>query len=306
MLRRFVPRLCSVAQRAAEEPPRRLLRYHFLVSALPMVGFGFMDNTIMIRSGDLIDNTVGEAFGLSTLTAAACGQALSDVCGVTFGTTIEEIAASWGLHPVTWTGRQGSLRSVRLLGTAGAATGVFLGCCLGMTNLLFMDLGARERTEKAKELKTIFATVVDSSKDLLNTELATIWLMGEDGKTLWTTAGTNLGERMLTREINWEQRPEEATSLTVACVLDKKELVVQNCYADSRFNRENDKRSNFVTHNMLCIPILNDAKDKVLGVVQFVNKRGMTGKDYADFNANDAKLAKMMAHHVAIFLAQAK
>ena len=35
-----------------------------------MVGFGLMDNTIMIHAGNLIDCTLGVTFGLSTLSAA--------------------------------------------------------------------------------------------------------------------------------------------------------------------------------------------------------------------------------------------
>jgi len=45
-----------------------------VASAVPMVGFGFMDNTIMIHAGEYLDTTVGVTFGLSTLTAAAMGQ----------------------------------------------------------------------------------------------------------------------------------------------------------------------------------------------------------------------------------------
>ena len=37
--------------------------------AVPMVGFGFMDNIIMIQVGDLIDSTLGVTFGLATITA---------------------------------------------------------------------------------------------------------------------------------------------------------------------------------------------------------------------------------------------
>ncbi|EOD36166.1 hypothetical protein EMIHUDRAFT_49391, partial [Emiliania huxleyi CCMP1516] len=57
-------------------------------SALPMVGFGFMDNTVMIQAGNAIDCTLGVSFGLSTLTAlraAAFGQVCSDSAGVLFG-----------------------------------------------------------------------------------------------------------------------------------------------------------------------------------------------------------------------------
>ena len=59
---------------AVTPPPRAELKKFFVASAVPMIGFGFMDNLIMIQAGDLIDNTTGVRFGLATLTAAAFGQ----------------------------------------------------------------------------------------------------------------------------------------------------------------------------------------------------------------------------------------
>lgn len=44
-----------------------------------MVGFGFMDNFIMVQAGGYIDATLGVQLGLATLTAAAMGQVVSDV-----------------------------------------------------------------------------------------------------------------------------------------------------------------------------------------------------------------------------------
>ena len=40
-----------------------------------MLGFGFMDNIIMIQAGDYIDTTFGAVLGISTLTAAGFGNA---------------------------------------------------------------------------------------------------------------------------------------------------------------------------------------------------------------------------------------
>mmetsp|Transcript_11351 Transcript_11351/g.24078 ORF Transcript_11351/g.24078 Transcript_11351/m.24078 type:complete len:229 (+) Transcript_11351:90-776(+) len=60
-------------------PTSSQLQNLFLASAIPMVGFGFMDNFIMIQAGGLIDSTLGVKFGLATLTAAAMGQVVSDV-----------------------------------------------------------------------------------------------------------------------------------------------------------------------------------------------------------------------------------
>ena len=39
---------------------------------VPFIAFGFVDNTVLIYAGDYIDNTVGVAFGLSSLAAGLC------------------------------------------------------------------------------------------------------------------------------------------------------------------------------------------------------------------------------------------
>ncbi|KAJ1472793.1 hypothetical protein T484DRAFT_1838987 [Baffinella frigidus] len=80
---------------SGDEEPRGLTdvqkRLLFIQAAVPMIGFGFMDNMVMIFMGDLIDSTLGVTFGLSTLTAAGFGQIFSDVSGVCFGGTVEAL-----------------------------------------------------------------------------------------------------------------------------------------------------------------------------------------------------------------------
>lgn len=133
---------------AAEAVPpvtRAQLRQLMFTSAVPMVGFGMMDNFVMIQAGELIDLTLGVTFGLSTLTAAACGQVFSDVAGVTFGGTVDALAAKLGLPVVDISARQRASRPAKIASTFGAAVGVVIGCFIGMTSLLFMDLDRAER-----------------------------------------------------------------------------------------------------------------------------------------------------------------
>ena len=281
-----------------EKPPRKLLWYHFLFSGIPMVGFGFIDNSIMLRAGDLIDSAVGDTFKLHSMTAAALGQSISDVCGVLFGSSIAALAYKMGLRAANFSDTQKDLRVVRYFGTAGAAVGVFLGCCIGMTNLLFMDLGAKERERKEKELHTIFQTVVSSSKDIIGAETSTIWIMNNEGSELWTPAGTGLAGAVLRRIVATDR------GLTVACVKAKEIINVKDCYLDERFDCTFDKKHGLLTKSMLCVPVLSD-DGKVLGVVQFINKAGKNGT-VGSFDEADVKLGRMLAHHVAIFINQSK
>merc|ERR1719461_2398834 len=102
---RFFRRLfCSVAD--IPKIPSSELRRQFLCAAIPMVGFGFIDNTVMIRAGDAIDQNLGTMFGMATLTAAAFGQVCSDSCGVLFGNSLEALFSKCGIVPPQVTAAQ--------------------------------------------------------------------------------------------------------------------------------------------------------------------------------------------------------
>lgn len=49
------------------------LKALFLVNLFPFIGFGFLDNFVMIIAGEYIDITIGIFFSISTMAAAALG-----------------------------------------------------------------------------------------------------------------------------------------------------------------------------------------------------------------------------------------
>jgi hypothetical protein len=59
--------------------------------------------------------------------------------------TVEAAAAKLGLPPSTITATQAQLKRVKLVTTASSAVGVVIGCLLGMSCLLFMDLEKADR-----------------------------------------------------------------------------------------------------------------------------------------------------------------
>ncbi|KAH8047356.1 hypothetical protein JL722_13171 [Aureococcus anophagefferens] len=120
-------------------PTSEQLQNHFMICAVPMVGFGLMDNTVMIHAGNAIDCTLGVAFGLSTLTAAACGQVCSDAAGVLFGGVLDRGAASLGLPRANLTLFQRRSAIAKRVGLLGSLVGVVTGCSLGLLNLFVVD-----------------------------------------------------------------------------------------------------------------------------------------------------------------------
>ena len=151
-----------------EAPTSRQLRIVALRSAIPMVGFGFMDNLVMIQAGEAIDMSIGVSFGLSTMTAAGFGQCVSDVAGFTCGGMVDAAVTKMRLPHHNLTLEQLDLKSSRAWHTFGGCVGVVTGCLMGMSCLLFMDTDKADRAKKAKELQSIFESVLVEGHTLID------------------------------------------------------------------------------------------------------------------------------------------
>jgi Transmembrane protein 65/GAF domain len=127
-----------------------------------------MDNIVMIQAGEAIDMSLGVAFGLSTLTAAGFGQCVSDVAGFTCGGLVDAAVSKMNLPHHNLSPAQLDLKVTRTWHTVGGCVGVVTGCLLGMTCLLFMDTDRADRAKKAKELQSIFESVIENGKTLIN------------------------------------------------------------------------------------------------------------------------------------------
>lgn len=126
-------------QAHAHEPPTygqlQALAMH---ASLPFIGFGFLDNLIMIIAGDYIDLTLGVTLGISTMAAAGLGNALSDVAGVGSAYYVERIADKVGVRAPKLSLVQLQMPRTRWATQIGRAIGVAIGCIIGMFPLLFI------------------------------------------------------------------------------------------------------------------------------------------------------------------------
>ncbi|XP_044524974.1 transmembrane protein 65 isoform X2 [Gracilinanus agilis] len=141
----------AIAQEKLEAPPPNpaQLRYVFIHNALPFVGFGFLDNAIMIVAGTQIELSIGIILGISTMAAAALGNLVSDLAGLGLAGYVEALASKLGLSIPDLTPKQVDMWQTRLSAHLGKAVGVAIGCILGMFPLLFF----REEEEKKLEEK---------------------------------------------------------------------------------------------------------------------------------------------------------
>jgi Transmembrane protein 65 len=121
-----------------QHPTREQLQRHFFHAAVPMIGFGFMDQTALIQAGNAIDCTLGVTLGLSTMAVAALRQIVSGAAAAIFGSTLNTMFRTWTV-PSGLTDAQRSLGCVKRVGSLGSLVGVVTGCVLGLVNLLFID-----------------------------------------------------------------------------------------------------------------------------------------------------------------------
>lgn len=119
--------------------------------SLPFIGFGFLDNLIMIVAGEYIDASIGATFAISTMAAAALGNTLSDVFGVGSAWYVEHWAAKLGVNPPNLTIEQLDMGRSRIAANAGRAIGVAVGCVLGMFPLLFYATSDSHDSKKEEE-----------------------------------------------------------------------------------------------------------------------------------------------------------
>lgn len=136
-----------------EEPSRKQLWHLAISTGVPFVGFGFLDNAIMILAGNTIEQSLGVTLGLSTLAAAGLGNLMSDVAGIGLGNTIEAASHRLGLpNPELSTAQRRSV-NVKWVRVFASIVGIAFGCLLGMFPLLFM------KSEHEARLRRIFDVI---------------------------------------------------------------------------------------------------------------------------------------------------
>ncbi|NXK06733.1 TMM65 protein, partial [Herpetotheres cachinnans] len=122
----------------------------FFHNALPFVGFGFLDNAIMIAAGTQIELSIGVVLGISTM-AGKYSQIQNCLflfsCSSSLAGYVEALASRLGLSIPDLTPKQADMWQTRLSAHLGKAIGVTIGCILGMFPLLFFG----DEEEKLEE-----------------------------------------------------------------------------------------------------------------------------------------------------------
>ncbi|HMS32473.1 MAG TPA: SpoIIE family protein phosphatase [Ignavibacteria bacterium] len=151
-----------------------------------------------------------------------------------------------------------------------------------------------QRISEMKSLDVLLFDIMQSCKELMNAEASSLLMYDE-------------AEDVLNFEVVTGDKGEVIKKITCKMGegiagwvgLNRKPLLIEDCYEDPRFNDEVDKKTNFRTKSMICAPMLR--KDKLIGVIQVINK-----KSDAIFRERDLNIFMILASQCAISIENAK
>ena len=279
---------CSVPLDAATQ--KKLTNAVFLSSLFPFLGFGWLDNSLMLLFGDQIEQTFCLRVGFSTMAAAALGNALSDVAGVFMSARVEAVAEKFGFSAPRLSETLRTSRPFLRAKAGGAAVGVFVGCLLGMWPLAFYDKKKVDEVRLAAARKELFQVTVRKLCDVLKAKNGCLMLVDQERHLLFAEAAENSTVEDTT-EISRD------TGGIMGYVAATGKIVKLNDVRNSRFydkNRhDNYHGSGFALRSVLCVPI-KDADGKVMGVLELANKA-----KHEHFTDVDEDVVVAVASHIA-------
>ncbi len=134
----------------------------------------------------------------------------------------------------------------------------------------------------------LLLTIVEKTTDVMQAERSSLFLLEKETDELWSKIAQGLEIKEIRFPVGVGIAGEVAKTRKFANVPDAND--------DPRFNRDFDRKTNYRTRSLLCMPLTSN-NDELLGVVQVLNK-----SDGSIFDAHDEQLLSALASHVVIAL----
>src|SRR5262249_34900626 len=134
------------------------------------------------------------------------------------------------------------------------------------------------------DLEPLLRHIVEAACELLDCERASIFLHDAKTDQLWTKIALQ----------SQEIRVSASSGIVGHAFKTNCVVHVADPYKDSRFNPEPDRRSGFVTRNLLTVP-MPDLDGTPVGVIQAVNK-----KEGGSFQTIDETMLELLADQAGV------
>lgn len=141
------------------------------------------------------------------------------------------------------------------------------------------------------DLGELLGRILDLAKSQAGAERGTIYLVDDKTQEIWSLIAQGLEKLEIRLPLGKGIAGHVAKTGEIVNIPD--------CYADSRFNPETDKRTGYRTRNMLCLPIRNKA-GKIISALQLLNKQ------HGTFTDEDVEFLLTFSGHMALALENAQ
>ena len=141
-------------------------------------------------------------------------------------------------------------------------------------------------TSDSLSLDVLLPRMVELISDSLQAERCTIFLHDRETDELFTKAAVGLAS---------EIRIPSDHGIVGTVFKSGESLIIEDAYAEPRFNRDIDQQTGFHTRNLLCVPLRHarDGQTRIVGAVQVLNKRK------GGFGPEDLRLLDSLNSHAA-------
>ncbi|KOR29982.1 hypothetical protein TI03_00830 [Achromatium sp. WMS1] len=137
--------------------------------------------------------------------------------------------------------------------------------------------------------KRLLKLVVTFMPKLIGSESCSIFIQDVTRKKVWLACSTRLGEREI-------EVPKKG-SLVGEVISTGRYQIRTNMEQQPGIHKLVDADTNFITRNILCVPIKGIATDEVIGAIQVLNKH-----NNQEYTEQDRLILEEMAYHVQILV----
>ncbi len=132
------------------------------------------------------------------------------------------------------------------------------------------------------DVENTLELISSEAKHLLNADRCSIFIVDKEDKMLWTKLSDGIGRIVISLD----------AGIVGDTYMKAKPQLVNAPYEDPRFLPNIDKKSGYLTKNIVTVPIF-DSKREVIGVIQLLNKSRY------DFDDNDLETLTFFANYVS-------
>ena len=144
------------------------------------------------------------------------------------------------------------------------------------------------RINSVQDLHSLLTTIMDAARELLNVEASSLLLYDrESDELIFDIARGSRGGLLAHRRI----QPGEG--IAGACAQSRTPIIVNDAAQDERVLKAIDRELDFVTRNLLAVPML--ARGEMIGVLEVLNTA-----DDRDFSESDVRLLLYLSNMAAL------